>query len=104
MPKRPKSGSGHLRLDNCRPSNGRQKIAYDRPDFFAKLRSLPSAIDDARDTLYKPNQCRLQSVTRVCCHTMTFFLFSFPCFLFLSCLSLHFLALIFASLFRFLAS
>ena len=55
MPKRLKSGSDHHRLEICGPSNGRHKIALDRHDFFAMLRSLPSAIDDALDTLYQPN-------------------------------------------------
>ena len=55
MPKRLKSGSGHHRLEICGPSNGRHKIAYDRPDFFAMLRSLRSAIDGALETLYEPN-------------------------------------------------
>ena len=44
MPKRLKSGFGHHRLESCGPSNGRDKIAYNCPNFFAMLRSLPSAI------------------------------------------------------------
>ena len=55
MPKRLESGSGHHRLEFCGPSNGRHKILQDRLDFFAMLRSLPSAIDDALDTLHEPN-------------------------------------------------
>ena len=55
MPKRLKSASGRHRLEMFGPSNGRHKIAQDRPDFFAMLHSLPSAIDDALDTLYEPN-------------------------------------------------
>ena len=52
MPERLKFGFGHHRIESCGPSNnGRHKIAYDRPDFFAMLRSLPGAIDDGRDTL-----------------------------------------------------
>ena len=52
MPKRLKSGSGHHRLEIWGRSNGRHKIAWGRPDFFAMLGSLPSAIHDALDTLY----------------------------------------------------
>ena len=74
FPKRLKSGSGHHRLENCGPSNGRHKIAEDRPDFFAMLRSLPSAIDDALDTLYEPNAVFSQFLGSA---RMTFFLFSF---------------------------
>ena len=51
MPKRLKSGFGHLRIDSCGPCNGRHKIARDRPGFFAMLRYHPGAIDDGRDTL-----------------------------------------------------
>ena len=93
MPKRPKSGSGHHRLEICGPSNGRHKIAQDRPDFFAMLRSLPSAIDDALDTLYEPNAAFSQFLRGSA--SMIFFFFSFPCFLFLSCL--FFLVLSFLS-------
>ena len=53
MPKRMKSGFGHHR--SCGPSNGRHKVAQDRHDFLAMLRSLPSAMDDALDTLYEPS-------------------------------------------------
>ena len=52
---------------------------------FALLRSLPSAID-ALDTLYEPNAVFSQFLGSV---SMTFFLFSFPCFL-LSCLLFSF--------------
>ena len=55
MPKKLKSGSGHHRLKICGPCNGHLKIAQDRPDVFAVLRSIPSAIEDALDTLYEPN-------------------------------------------------
>ena len=55
MPERLKSGFGHHRIKSCGPSNGRHKIAKDRPDFFAMVRSLPGAIDNGRDTLCKPN-------------------------------------------------
>ena len=57
-----KSGFGNHRLESCGPSNGRHKIAKDRPDFFAMLRSLPSAIDYALDTLYEPNAVFSQSL------------------------------------------
>ena len=53
------------------------------------LRSLPSAIDDALDTLYEPNVVFSQFLGSA---SMTFFfLFSFPRFLFLSCLFLFLL-------------
>ena len=55
MPKRLRSESGHHRLESCGPFNVRHRIAYDRPGLFAMLRSLPSAIFDAVDTLYEPN-------------------------------------------------
>ena len=61
------------------------------------LRSLPSAIDDALDTLYEPNAVFSQFLGSA---TITFFRFSFLCFLFLSCLSLFFLYF-FSFLFRF---
>ena len=49
-------GFGYHCLESCGPyNNDRHKIAKDRPDFFDMLRSLPSAIDDAHDTLYEPN-------------------------------------------------
>ena len=50
MPKRLKSGFGHHRIESCDPSNGRHKIALDRPYLIAMLRYLPGAIDDGRDT------------------------------------------------------
>ena len=68
-PKRLKSVSGHHRLDICGPSNGRHNIALDRPD-FAMLRSFPSAIDDALDTLYEPNAVFTQFLGSA---NMTFF-------------------------------
>ena len=60
------------------------------------LRSLPSAIDDALDTLYEPNAVFSQFLftNRVCQYDI-FFFFSFPCFLFLSCLFLFFLSCLF---------
>ena len=88
MPKRLKSGSGHHRLEICGPSNGHHKIAYDRPDFFALLCSLPSAIDDALDTLYEPNAVFSQFL-RSAINSMTFFS------LFLSLLPLLFLSFAF---------
>ena len=81
---------------NCGPSNSRHKIAEDRPDFFAMLRYLPSAIVDALDTLYEPSVVLSQFLGSV---SMTFFSLSFPCFLVLSCLFLLFLSFLF---FRFL--
>ena len=45
LPKRLQSGSVDHRLGNCGPSNGRHKIAQDRPDVLALFRSLPSAIE-----------------------------------------------------------
>ena len=96
MPKRLKSGFGHHRLEFCGPSNGRHKIAQDRPDFFAMLRSLPSAVDDALDIFYKPNAVFSQFLGSA---SITFFSFSFPCFLFLSCF--FFLFLLFLSFFSF---
>ena len=64
------------------------------------LRSVPSAIDDALDTLYEPNAVFTQFLRSA---SMTFFLFSFPWF-FLSCLfSLFFSFLFFRFLFRFFA-
>ena len=63
------------------------------------LRSLPSAIDDALDTLHEPNAIFSQFLGSA---SMIFFLFSFPCFLFLSCLFVAFLSfLFFPHLFRF---
>ena len=50
LPKRMKSGSGHHRPEPCGPSNGCHKLWQRRPDFFALLRSPPSAID-VRDSL-----------------------------------------------------
>ena len=52
------------------------------------LRSLPSGIDDALDTPYEPNAVFSQFLGSA---STTFFLFSFPCFLFLSCLFFSFL-------------
>ena len=65
------------------------------------LRPLPSAIDDALDTLYEPNAVVSQFLGSA---SMTFFLFSFPCLLFLFCLFLLVLSLLFFpfSFFRFL--
>ena len=57
-------------------------MAKGRPDFFALLRSIPSAID-ALDTLYEPNAVFSQYLVSA---SMTFFS-SFPCFLFLLYLS-----------------
>ena len=51
LPERLKSGSGHHHLEVLGPSNGRHKLVYRRPDFFALLHSPSSAID-ALDTLY----------------------------------------------------
>ena len=82
MPKRLQSGSGHHRLESCGPSNGRHKISQDRPDFFAMLRSLPSVIDDALDTLYEPNAVFSQFLGSA---STTTFIFPFP-FLASSCL------------------
>ena len=66
------------------------------------LRSLPSAIDDALDTLHEPNAVFSQFLGSAC--ITFFFLFSFPCFLFLSCLFLLFLSfLFFPFFFRFFA-
>ena len=68
-------------------------------DFIALSRSLPSAIDDAHDTLYEPNAVFRQFLGSP---SMTFFHFSFRCFHFLSCLFLLFLSfLLFPLLFRF---
>ena len=68
------------------------------------LRSLPRTIDDALDTLYEPNAVFSQFLGSASM-TFFFFLFSFPCFLFLSCLSLFFLSfLFFPFLSRFFAS
>ena len=115
MPKRPKSGSGHHRLEICGPSNGRHKIAQDRPDFFAMLRSLPSAIDDALDTLYEPNAAFSQFLRGSASMIFFFFFLSLlpllvlsflSClvFSFLSCLFFLFLSfLFFPFLFRFFA-
>ena len=72
MPRKMKSGFGHHRLDIGGPSNGRHKIALDRPDFIAMLRSLPSAIDDEIDTLHEPNAICSQS------RRSASFFFSFP--------------------------
>ena len=79
LPKRLKSGAGHHRLEICWPSNGHHMNAKDRPVFFALFHSLPRAIDDALDTLYEPNAVFGQFLGSA---SMTFFLFSFPCFLF----------------------
>ena len=87
LPKRLKSGSGKRRLKIFKPSNGRHKIAEGRPDFLASLRSLAGAIGDGLDTLNEPNAVFSQFLGSA---SMTFFLFSFPCFLFLSCLLLLF--------------
>ena len=51
MPNSLKFGFIHHRIESCGPSNGRHKIAQDRPGFFAMLRFLPGEIDDGRDTL-----------------------------------------------------
>ena len=80
MPKSLKSESGHHRLEACRPSNRRHKLAQRRPDFLALLGSPPSAIT-ALDTLYEPNAVFSQflgsgSMMLVC------FSLSFPCFVF----------------------
>ena len=65
------------------------------------LRSVPSAIDDALDTLYEPNAVFTQFLRSA---SMTFFLFSFPWF-FLSCLfSLFFSFLFFFSVSYFVFS
>ena len=104
MPKRLKSGFGHHRLESCGPSNGRHKIAEDRPDFVAMLRSLPSAIDDALDTLYEPNAVFSQFLGSASMTFFFLFFFSFPflasssCVVF-SCFSCLFL--FFPFLFRF---
>ena len=47
-------GLGIIVLNFYGPSNGRHKIGLGRPDFFALLRSPPSAID-ALDNLHEPN-------------------------------------------------
>ena len=86
MSKRLKSGSGNHRLEICGPSNGRHKIAEDRPDFFALLRSLPSVIDDALDSLYEPNAVFSQFLGSA---SLTFFSLLFSL---LSLLVLSFLA------------
>ena len=66
------------------------------------LRSLPSAIDDALDTLYEPNAVFSQFLGSA---SMTFFPLFLPCFLFLSCLFLLFLPLfLFPFLFFFVFS
>ena len=97
MPKRLRSGSGHHRLEACGPSNGRHKLAYRRPNFFALLRSPSSAID-ALDTLYKPNAVLSQFMGSA---SMAFFFVSSPCFLFLSCLFFFPLFCLFSFLFFF---
>ena len=89
LPKRLKSGSGHHRLESFGPSDGRHKLAQGRPDFLAMLRSLPSGID----AFYAVFSQFLGSAS------MTFFLVSFPCFLFLSYPFLFFLAFLFFSCF-----
>ena len=61
------------------------------------LRSLLSAIDDALDTLYEPNAVFSQLLGSA--SITFFFLSSFPCFLFLSCLFLLFLSFLFFSCF-----
>ena len=53
------------------------------PDFFAMLRSLPSAIDGSLDTLYEPNAVFSQFLGSA---SMTFFL-SFPFLASSSCLA-----------------
>ena len=64
------------------------------------LRSLPSAIDDALDTLYEPNAVFSQFLWSA---SITFFLvFSFPSFLFLSFLA--FLVFFFSFLSCFVSS
>ena len=96
LPKRLKSGSGHHRLEACEPSHGRHKLALHRRDFFALLRSPPSAID-ALDTLYEPNAIFSQflgSASMVC--------FTFP-FLVSSCLLFIFLSYFVFSYFLFFA-
>ena len=79
MPERLKSGFGHHRLEGCGPSNRHHKIALDRPDFFAMLRCLPSAIDDLLDTLYEPYAALSQFLGSA---SMTFFFFSLYFFFF----------------------
>ena len=88
MPTRLKSGSFHHRLEIRGPSNGRHKVANDHPDFFALLHYLPSAIDDALDTLHERNTVFGQLLGSA---SMTLFPFSFPCLLFLSFLFVFFL-------------
>ena len=62
------------------------------------LTSLPCCVlspvpfDDALETLYEPNVVFSQFLGSA---SMTFFLLSFPCFLFLSCLFLLFLSFLF---------
>ena len=84
----------HHRIESCGPSNGRHKIAYDRPDFFAMLRSSPSDIDDALDTLHEPNAVFRQFPGSA---SMTFFVYSlfFGSLFFLSFISLLFLSCLF---------
>ena len=96
MPKRLKSGSGH-RLEIRGPSNGGHKIAQDRPDIFAMLRSLPSAID-ALDTLYEPNAVFSQFLRSA---SMTF-LPSFPFLAPSSCLVSPCFSCLFSSFLSFL--
>ena len=108
MPKRLKSGFGHHRLESCGPSNGRHKIAQDRPEFFAMLRSLLSAINDVLDILYEPNAVLSQFLGSA---SMTFS-FSFPflasssCLVFscFSCLFFSFLSFRFSFVFFLLSS
>ena len=103
MPKRLKSGFGHHRLESCGPSNGRDEIAKHRPDFFAMLRSLHSAIDDALNTLCEPNAVFSQFLGSA---SVTFFFFPFPFVASSSCLVFSFLpfpfSFFFLLLFRFL--
>ena len=96
-----KFGPGHHRLEIRGPSNGRHKIAQDRPDFFAMLRSLPSANDDALDTLYEPNAVFSQFLGLVW-HFFSFpFLASSSCLVF-SCFSCLFFPFLSFFVFRFL--
>ena len=101
MPKRLNSGFGHHRLESCGPSHSRHKIAEDYPNFFAMLRSLPSAIYDALDTLYELNVVFSQFLGSA--SMIFFFSFAFlassSCLAFSCCSRLFFLSFYFSGVF-----
>ena len=99
-----KSGSGHLhhRFEICGPSNGRHKFYSVRPPWLLRLVAFSPQCHWC--TWYTPSQPNAVFSQFLGSASMTFFLFSFRCFLFLSSCLFLFLFLSFLSflLFRFL--